>query len=125
LLTAFDWPGNIRQLENTIFRAIVLAQGHQLNIDDFTQIAAQIPGYITENGESIFSGSRDVMPVPSLSMTDMPRRLSPISAGPSRKSGKRRGRNLRPQHRTIQPTARSPALALTVGSARSRRLRKS
>jgi DNA-binding NtrC family response regulator len=72
LLTAFDWPGNIRQLENTIFRAIVLAQGHQLNIDDFTQIAAQIPGYITENGESIFSGSRDVMPVPSLSITDMP-----------------------------------------------------
>jgi len=72
LLTAFDWPGNIRQLENTIFRAIVLTQGSQLTVDDFTQIAAQIPGYIAENGESIFSGSRDVMPAPSLSITDMP-----------------------------------------------------
>ena len=25
LLTAFDWPGNVRQLENTVYRAIVLA----------------------------------------------------------------------------------------------------
>jgi DNA-binding NtrC family response regulator len=72
LLTAFDWPGNIRQLENTIFRAVVLARGDQLTVEDFTQIAAQIPGYITENGESIFSGSRDVMPVPSLSAAEMP-----------------------------------------------------
>ena len=27
LLTAYDWPGNIRQLENAIFRAVVLAEG--------------------------------------------------------------------------------------------------
>jgi len=72
LLTAFDWPGNIRQLENTIFRAVVLAQGNQLNVDDFTQIAAQIPGYITEDGESIFSGSREVIAAPSLSANEMP-----------------------------------------------------
>nr|WP_210341794.1 sigma-54 dependent transcriptional regulator [Rhizobium setariae] len=72
LLTAFDWPGNIRQLENTIFRAIVLAQGPQLDIEDFTQIAAQIPGYISADGESIFSGIRDVVQVPSLSAADMP-----------------------------------------------------
>ena len=31
LLTAFDWPGNIRQLENAIFRAVVLAQGAELH----------------------------------------------------------------------------------------------
>jgi DNA-binding NtrC family response regulator len=72
LLTAFDWPGNIRQLENTIFRAVVLAQGDHLAVEDFTQIAAQIPGYMNENGESIFSGNRDVMAVPSLSATEMP-----------------------------------------------------
>jgi DNA-binding NtrC family response regulator len=72
LLTAFDWPGNIRQLENTIFRAVVLAQSDHLTVEDFTQIAAQIPGYMTENGESIFSGNRDVMQVPSLSVTEMP-----------------------------------------------------
>lgn len=72
LLTAFDWPGNIRQLENTIFRAVVLAQGQELGIDDFPQIAAQIPGYMAADGESIFVGSRDVMTVPSLSLSEMP-----------------------------------------------------
>ncbi|WP_137133534.1 sigma-54 dependent transcriptional regulator [Rhizobium sp. FKY42] len=45
LLTAYDWPGNIRQLENAIFRAVVLAEGPELTDKDFPQIAAQIPAY--------------------------------------------------------------------------------
>lgn len=45
LLTAYDWPGNIRQLENAIFRAVVLAQGSELTEKDFPQIAAQVPAY--------------------------------------------------------------------------------
>ncbi|MGO8462681.1 sigma-54-dependent Fis family transcriptional regulator, partial [Rhizobium ruizarguesonis] len=43
LLTAYDWPGNIRQLENAIFRAVVLAEGPELTEADFPQIAAQLP----------------------------------------------------------------------------------
>ena len=46
LLTAYDWPGNIRQLENAIFRAVVLAEGSELTVKDFPQIATQIPGYV-------------------------------------------------------------------------------
>ena len=46
LLTAYDWPGNIRQLENAIFRAVVLAEGGELTVKDFPQIATQIPGYV-------------------------------------------------------------------------------
>ncbi len=42
LLTAFRWPGNIRQLENAVFRAVVLAEGDSLGVDEFPQIAAQI-----------------------------------------------------------------------------------
>jgi DNA-binding NtrC family response regulator len=42
LLAAFPWPGNIRQLENTMFRAVVLAEGDSLGIAEFPQIAAQI-----------------------------------------------------------------------------------
>lgn len=38
MLTAYDWPGNIRQLENTIFRAVVLCDGNELCIGDFPQI---------------------------------------------------------------------------------------
>lgn len=49
LLTAFDWPGNIRQLENAIYRAIILAEGSELTEKDFPQILAQIPGGLSQD----------------------------------------------------------------------------
>jgi DNA-binding NtrC family response regulator len=45
LLTAYHWPGNVRQLENTLFRAVVLAEGDELTIAEFPQIAAQVEGF--------------------------------------------------------------------------------
>lgn len=45
LLTSFEWPGNTRQLENAIFRAVVLAEGASLSERDFPQIAAQVRGH--------------------------------------------------------------------------------
>ncbi|MDP6876110.1 MAG: sigma-54 dependent transcriptional regulator [Alphaproteobacteria bacterium] len=39
LLLGFDWPGNVRQLENAIFRAVVLCDGDELRLSDFPQIA--------------------------------------------------------------------------------------
>jgi DNA-binding NtrC family response regulator len=44
LLSAFQWPGNIRQLENAVFRSVVLAEGDQLGIAEFPQIMAQFNG---------------------------------------------------------------------------------
>lgn len=41
LLTAFDWPGNVRQLQNAIFRAVVLCDSDRLSMRDFPQILAQ------------------------------------------------------------------------------------
>ncbi len=38
LLRDFDWPGNVRQLENMIYRAIVLTDGNHLTVDDFPQL---------------------------------------------------------------------------------------
>lgn len=45
LLQAYAWPGNIRQLENAIFRAVVLAEHDRLTAKEFPQIAAQVPGF--------------------------------------------------------------------------------
>jgi len=42
LLSSYRWPGNIRQLENAVFRAVVLAEGDGVGIDEFPQITAQI-----------------------------------------------------------------------------------
>ena len=42
VLAAFHWPGNIRQLENAVFRAVVLAESDTIGLDEFPQIAAQI-----------------------------------------------------------------------------------
>ena len=38
-LTAFDWPGNVRQLENAVYRAIVLADSPYLQPHDFPAIS--------------------------------------------------------------------------------------
>jgi DNA-binding NtrC family response regulator len=43
MLYAFDWPGNVRQLENAVFRAVVLCEGDLLQPQDFPQISGQMP----------------------------------------------------------------------------------
>lgn len=46
MLQAYDWPGNIRQLENAIYRASVLAEGEILTPEEFPQIRAQVEGTV-------------------------------------------------------------------------------
>ncbi|MGB3643807.1 MAG: sigma-54 dependent transcriptional regulator [Mesorhizobium sp.] len=52
MLEAYDWPGNIRQLENAVLRASVLADGALLTEADFPQIRAQVEGVVRLDGES-------------------------------------------------------------------------
>ena len=42
LLTAFDWPGNVRQLENAVYRAIILADAPYLQPHDFPAISGVV-----------------------------------------------------------------------------------
>jgi len=44
LLDSYVWPGNVRQLENTIFRAVVLCDADALDVVDFPQIASALGG---------------------------------------------------------------------------------
>jgi DNA-binding NtrC family response regulator len=45
LLSQYDWPGNVRQLENALFRAVVLCEGDELTITEFPQIATHVDGF--------------------------------------------------------------------------------
>jgi DNA-binding NtrC family response regulator len=45
LLRAYDWPGNLRQLENAVYRAVALAEGCTLTATEFPQIAARVAGF--------------------------------------------------------------------------------
>jgi DNA-binding NtrC family response regulator len=43
LLSQLDWPGNIRQLENAVYRAVVMSEGDQLGVTDFPQVPSHSP----------------------------------------------------------------------------------
>src|SRR6187200_318269 len=45
-LSQLEWPGNIRQLENAVYRAVVISEGDQLGLADFPQAAAHAPSMI-------------------------------------------------------------------------------
>jgi DNA-binding NtrC family response regulator len=42
-LSQLDWPGNIRQLENAVYRAVVMSEGDQLGLADFPLAHAAPP----------------------------------------------------------------------------------
>ncbi len=46
MLASYRWPGNVRQLENAVFRAVVLAESDTVGIAEFPQIAAQLAAEI-------------------------------------------------------------------------------
>ncbi len=56
VLTAYAWPGNVRQLENTIFRAVVLAEGAYLSAEDFPLLAAEFASAGIEAGPPMLGG---------------------------------------------------------------------
>jgi formate hydrogenlyase transcriptional activator len=42
LLQAYDWPGNIRELQNVIERAVILGEGETFSVDE-TWLRRELP----------------------------------------------------------------------------------
>ncbi|MBF5045741.1 sigma-54-dependent Fis family transcriptional regulator [Aggregicoccus sp. 17bor-14] len=55
-LLSHDWPGNIRELENAVERAVVLAQGEELTADDLPPVLRG-PRPSAESGERLIPGA--------------------------------------------------------------------
>jgi DNA-binding NtrC family response regulator len=87
-LSQLEWPGNIRQLENAVYRAVVMSDHDQLGLADFPQAAAQAsptPEAAHEAGDplivspafhstvpAMISGSEiPIAPLPSVGMLAM------------------------------------------------------
>jgi DNA-binding NtrC family response regulator len=74
VLGAFRWPGNIRQLENTLFRAVVLAEGDTVGLAEFPQVSAQLAAQSTNQagGPAEPAGQAQQPLVPDLDPAELP-----------------------------------------------------
>ena len=71
LLMAHDWPGNVRQLENAVYRAIVLADAPYLQPHDFPAISGLKPPMVDSvSGAPVSLAS---VPTPQGYLADMPK----------------------------------------------------
>ncbi|NVJ99832.1 MAG: sigma-54-dependent Fis family transcriptional regulator [Alphaproteobacteria bacterium] len=61
LLEGYDWPGNIRQLQNALFRAVILSDSETLTPSDFPHLTPTQPIY---SAEATAPPSSPVLPVP-------------------------------------------------------------
>jgi DNA-binding NtrC family response regulator len=84
MLKTFNWPGNIRQLENTVFRAVVLCDNECLHVRDFPQIANQLgiatPPSALDLDEEPLPGERPARSYLAVSPPPAPAALEPGAA---------------------------------------------
>ncbi len=61
LLAAYDWPGNVRQLQAVLFRAAVFCDGDALTAEDFPQLADLLGEEAAAQGGSLQESSGVVL----------------------------------------------------------------
>jgi len=77
LLGQMPWPGNVRQLENAVYRAVVMSDGGQLGPNDFPQ--SPLAAHILETGaEPVLLDSPPSSPAETISGIEIP--IAPIAA---------------------------------------------
>lgn len=73
LLKNFEWKGNVRQLENTIFRAMILSDGNSLKPHDFPQISGLAPAMPSASDDALSSLVKKAEGVEDLAITFLDR----------------------------------------------------
>lgn len=70
LLSAYDWPGNVRQLQATLFRASVFCEGDVLTADDFPHLlttvgssTANLPVHAKSGGVMLYAPDGNLRPL--------------------------------------------------------------
>jgi DNA-binding NtrC family response regulator len=71
LLSAYDWPGNVRQLQAVLFRAAVFCDGDALTAEDFPQLSNMLGDSIPANqpaaqegfGVMLYTGDGNLRPL--------------------------------------------------------------
>ncbi len=71
MLQSYDWPGNIRQLENAVFRAVVLCEGMELTPDEFPQIRTQVEGADLRADSGLVILADNAVPLRGASVADV------------------------------------------------------
>jgi DNA-binding NtrC family response regulator len=78
-LSQLEWPGNIRQLENVVYRAVVMSEGDQLGLSDFPQAAGMHAPAMPDGHEPLIVGPAFHSAVPAMvSGNDIP--IAPLPA---------------------------------------------
>jgi DNA-binding NtrC family response regulator len=79
-LAQLEWPGNIRQLENAVYRAVVMSDGDQLGLTDFPQVSAHAtPPEAHGHGEPLVLAPSFYSTVPAMvSGNEIP--IAPLSS---------------------------------------------
>jgi len=75
-LCQLDWPGNIRQLENAVYRAVVMSDGDQLGVSDFPFVQAQAPAISDAHSEPLIISPAIQPSAPAVSGNEIP--MSPL-----------------------------------------------
>jgi DNA-binding NtrC family response regulator len=96
-LKSLPWPGNVRQLENAVFRAVVLAESEEIGLHEFPQLAGR-DALAADGGTSIVPDqaerrSSDAAPEPGALVIEA---CDEISTAPDRLAMLDAARHMRP-----------------------------
>src|SRR5207342_247484 len=86
-ILSYNWPGNVRELKNAVERAVILARGEKITLNDVMPRHLRIPGEgsasVTIPAGSSLSDARRRMFLQTLSSTggDLPRSAKLLGVG--------------------------------------------